>query len=226
MRMDRYENIENNNETKQTRTNKNQELYTDVYLNNVYVDINTLKDVVKEDNQREVEEVKSIQPVESIIESINYNYEDKNYDINSLIEEAIKNKKDDKLKRSLDIGVNNLEIDSLIESINENQNKEQKNDKENENLLSDLLPSDDNTKVIPPLAEPILDTKLIDKNILKKDDEEENHELVDSSMKDILESDTSFVEEKKSRLKIVLSILLILIVVLVIAYILIKNNII
>ena len=45
-------------------------------------------------------------------------------------------------------------------------------------------------------------------------------------MKDILESDTSFVEEKKSRLKIVLPILLILIVVLVIAYILIKNNII
>lgn len=222
MRMDRYENIENNNETKQTRTNKNQELYTDVYLNNVYVDINTLKDVVKEDIEREVEEVKPIQPVESI----NYNYEDKNYNINSLIEEAIKNKKDDKLKRSLDMGVNNLEIDSLIESINENQNKEQKNDKENENLLSDLLPSDDNTKVIPPLAEPILDTKLIDKNILKKDEEDESHDLADTSLKDVLESDTSFVEEKKSRLKIVLPIIFVLIVVLVISFILIKKDII
>ncbi|MBQ8472742.1 MAG: hypothetical protein IJ501_04500 [Bacilli bacterium] len=221
MRMDRYENIENNNETKQTRTNKNQELYTDVYLNNVYVDINSLKDVVKSDVEEKVEETK---PVNSIKE-VNYNYEDKNYDINSLIEEVIKNKKDDKLKRSLDIGVNNLEIDSLIESINENQNKEQKNDKENEILLSDLLPSDDNTKVIPPLAEPILDTKLIDKNILEKEDEEESRDLEDSSMQDI-QSDTSFVEEKNSKLKVILIIIFILIVVLIVAFILIKKDII
>lgn len=221
MRMDRYENIENNNETKQTRTNKNQELYTDVYLNNVYVDINSLKDVVKSDVEEKVEETK---PVNSIKE-VNYNYEDKNYDINSLIEEVIKNKKDDKLKRSLDIGVNNLEIDSLIESINENQNKEQKNDKENEILLSDLLPSDDNTKVIPPLTEPILDTKLIDKNILEKEDEEESRDLEDSSMQDI-QSDTSFVEEKNSKLKVILIIIFILIVVLIVAFILIKKDII
>ena len=217
MRMDRYDNIENDNENKQTRTNKNQELYSDVYLNNVYVDINTLKDVVKDEVEVKVEEIK---PVNSI-KGANYNYEDKNYDINSLIEEVIKNKKDDKLKRSLDIGVNNLEIDSLIESINENQKKEQ----ENENLLSELLPSNDNTKVIPPLEEPIFDTKLIDQNMLSNDKDINNQDLEDLSLQDI-QSDTSFVEEKKSRLKVILTIIFILIVVLIVAFILIKKDII
>ena len=42
MRMDRYENDLCENTSKQTRTTKNQELYTDVYLNNMYVDINIL----------------------------------------------------------------------------------------------------------------------------------------------------------------------------------------
>ena len=44
MRMDRYdeENVDN---LKKSRTDKNQELYTDVYLNNAYVDISEINEV-------------------------------------------------------------------------------------------------------------------------------------------------------------------------------------
>ena len=45
MRMDRYD--EDEVKERVTRTNKNQELYTDVYLNNAYVDISDLKEVLK-----------------------------------------------------------------------------------------------------------------------------------------------------------------------------------
>ena len=47
MRMDRYNENDTTSEVLKTRTNKNQELYTDVYMNNVYVDINNLKNVMK-----------------------------------------------------------------------------------------------------------------------------------------------------------------------------------
>ena len=55
MRMDRYEDPSKNNDEKTTRLNKNQELYTDVYMNNVYVDIDNLKDVMKEDEDNKLE---------------------------------------------------------------------------------------------------------------------------------------------------------------------------
>ena len=48
MRMDRYDDEEV--KERPTRTNKNQELYTDVYLNNAYVDISELKEVMENFN--------------------------------------------------------------------------------------------------------------------------------------------------------------------------------
>ena len=55
MRMDRYNENDTTSEVLKTRTNKNQELYTDVYMNNVYVDINNLKNVMKEDDEKTVD---------------------------------------------------------------------------------------------------------------------------------------------------------------------------
>ena len=132
MRMDRYEDANKLNDIKSTRTNKNQELYTDVYLNNVYVDLNNLKEVMEENDDKEIENIKLVRDVKPV----SYSYEDKNYDINEIIEEVIKNKKDDNIKR--------------IEESSKN-----KEDDEEKELLSDLLPSSDNTSVIPPLEEPL-----------------------------------------------------------------------
>ena len=211
MRMDRYEEKEKTNDTKQTRTNKNQELYTDVYLNNVYVDINNLKEVMERENYDENNNQETLKIVKEPL-SVNNSYQEKNYDILSIIDEAIKNKKDDNLKRNLDIeNINNLEIDSIIQSINENQKEEEKELKK-DNLLTDLMPNDDNTTVIAPLEEPILDTSLIADFDSKQ--EEISHDMLDGDIteKDFVE-DGSLKWKKKSKIKIVLIILGILIVV-------------
>ena len=211
MRMDRYEEKEKTNDTKQTRTNKNQELYTDVYLNNVYVDINNLKEVMERENYDENNNQETLKIVKEPL-SVNNSYQEKNYDILSIIDEAIKNKKDDNLKRNLDIeNINSLEIDSIIQSINENQKEEEKELKK-DNLLADLMPNDDNTTVIAPLEEPILDTSLIADFDSKQ--EEISHDMLDGDIteKDFVE-DGSLKWKKKSKIKIVLIILGILIVV-------------
>ena len=147
--MDRYSDEVLSVETK-TRTNKNQELYTDVYMNNVCVDIDNLKNVMKEDDYQPTEKLKLVK--ENKLTDVTYT--DKEYNINILIEEAIKNQKQDNIKRSIDTKLDDMEIDSLIESINEN--KESK-ENQSDDLLADLMPGNDNTLVIPPLSSPILE---------------------------------------------------------------------
>ena len=163
MRMDRYNDNEEVNESLKTRTNKNQELYTDVYMNNVCVDINNLKHFMQEDNDlKENENLKLIKENKLV----DVKYEDKIYNINTLIEEAIASKKDDNLKRSIDTKVDDLEINNLIESINENKKE---NEKEvNDGLLVDLMPSDNNTAVIPPIETPILEDSYQENKINKE----------------------------------------------------------
>ena len=225
MRMDRYEEEEKTNDTKQTRTNKNQELYTDVYLNNVYVDINNLKEVMERENFEEDNKQETLKVVKETLPTTNP-YQEKKYDIVSIIDEAIKNKKDDNLKRNLDIeNINSLEIDSIIESINESQKEEEKELK-NDNLLTDLMPNDDNTTVIAPLEEPILDASLI-ADFENKKEEEISHDMLDDDIteKDFVEDD-SFQEKKKSKIKIVLIIFSILIVIAIVVGILLFRDII
>ena len=133
MRMDRYNDNEEVSESLKTRTNKNQELYTDVYMNNVCVDINNLKHFMQEDNDlKENENLKLIKENKLV----DVKYEDKIYNINTLIEEALASKKDDNLKRSIDTKVDDLEINNLIESINENKKENEK--EANDGLLVDL----------------------------------------------------------------------------------------
>ena len=154
MRMDRYD--EEEVKERPTRTNKNQELYTDVYLNNAYVDLSDLKEVMDDENE-ESKEQKVNRP-----EIVAYNYEEKNYDIVSIINEAIEKNGNDKVKRSLE---EDEDVENIIESINEVQREKASDD----TLLSDLMPDRD-TEVVPPLENPILDTSLIDTSVIHKDE--------------------------------------------------------
>lgn len=194
MRMDRYNDSEEVNESLKTRTNKNQELYTDVYMNNVCVDINNLKHFMQEDNDlKENENLKLIKENKLV----DVKYEDKIYNINTLIEEAIASKKDDNLKRSIDTKVDDLEINNLIESINENKKE---NEKEvNDGLLVDLMPSDNNTAVIPPIDMPILEDSY-QENKINKDEKEEEKELDNHDEKSIneLDKDLNSVDDDKN----------------------------
>ena len=194
MRMDRYNDSEEVNESLKTRTNKNQELYTDVYMNNVCVDINNLKHFMQEDNDlKENENLKLIKENKLV----DVKYEDKIYNINTLIEEALASKKDDNLKRSIDTKVDDLEINNLIESINENKKE---NEKEvNDGLLVDLMPSDNNTAVIPPLDMPILEDSY-QENKINKDEKEEEKELDNQDEKSIneLDKDLNSVDDDKN----------------------------
>ena len=192
MRMDRYNDNEEVNESLKTRTNKNQELYTDVYMNNVCVDINNLKHFMQEDNDlKENENLKLIKENKLV----DVKYEDKIYNINTLIEEAIASKKDDNLKRSIDTKVDDLEINNLIESINENKKE---NEKEvNDGLLVDLMPSDNNTAVIPPIETPILEDSY-QENKINKDEKEEEKELVNDDEKQELDKNLNSVDDDKN----------------------------
>lgn len=194
MRMDRYNDSEEVNESLKTRTNKNQELYTDVYMNNVCVDINNLKHFMQEDNDlKENENLKLIKENKLV----DVKYEDKIYNINTLIEEALASKKDDNLKRSIDTKVDDLEINNLIESINENKKE---NEKEvNDGLLVDLMPSDNNTAVIPPIDMPILEDSY-QENKINKDEKEEEKELDNHDEKSIneLDKDLNSVDDYKN----------------------------
>lgn len=192
MRMDRYNDSEEVNENLKTRTNKNQELYTDVYMNNVCVDINNLKHFMQEDNDlKENENLKLIKENKLV----DVKYEDKIYNINTLIEEALASKKDDNLKRSIDTKVDDLEINNLIESINENKKE---NEKEvNDGLLVDLMPSDNNTAVIPPIETPILEDSY-QENKINKDEKEEEKELVNDDEKQELDKNLNSVDDDKN----------------------------
>lgn len=195
MRMDRYNDSEEVNESLKTRTNKNQELYTDVYMNNVCVDINNLKHFMQEDNDlKENENLKLIKENKLV----DVKYEDKIYNINTLIEEALASKKDDNLKRSIDTKVDDMEINNLIESINENKKENEKD--VNDGLLVDLMPSDNNTAVIPPLDMPILEDSYQENKINKgeKEEEKEEEKLVNDDEKQELDKNLNSVDDDKN----------------------------
>lgn len=228
--MDRYSDEVINVETK-TRTNKNQELYTDVYMNNVCVDIDNLKKVMKEDDYQPTEKLKLVK--ENKLTDVTYT--DKEYNINILIEEAIKNKKDDNVKRSIDTKLDDIEIDSLIESINEN--KESRETKQEDSLLADLMPDDNNTIVVPPLETPILEEFKQESNVLdtkvennqKENNEESNEENDEDEQEETLEKEEikdtdDILFDEKNQKKVVLIVLVILfIVVLVIGFLIYKK---
>ena len=199
MRMDRYNEETPKDDNYKTRTNKNQELYTDVYMNNVYVDFDNLKSVMQEEDDEQI----NLDNLKLIKEGkINkYVYEDKIYNINTLIEKAILNKKEDNLKRNIDLKANDLKIDNLIENINENR---EKNNEKND-LMSDLLPTNDSTLVIPPLEKPILEN---DNN-----NDDENNDIIETENKKDIENASEELIIRKSSKKIVLIVVIIVLII-------------
>ncbi len=231
MRMDRYEDEDKTNEEKATRLNKNQELYTDVYMNNVYVDINNLKDVMNEDEDKTLE-IKKVKE----LNFKDYTYEEKEYDIVKLVNDVINNKEEN-IKGSFDFKSNEESIKNVLDSINLKA-KEEKKKEQSEDLMGELMPSNDNTDVLPAIEktsvgvelEPLPDTTTImklktpitDTSLLELPDVKTEevcldmlNEVLENDNDKELEVDDSFMEEgshKYIKLIVVLIIILILVV--------------
>ena len=196
MRMDKYndeivedEILEEKQEEKNefSRTEKNDRIYRETYLNSSVIDIrNGVTDIFGEEEKPEVIE-------EEIPKEI---YIKKNYDIDDYIEKAHENKENDNLMRSLvdtDYDVNKVkekkdEISKLIEKIEE---KEQKED-----FFYDLMPDDSDTVITDPVESETLDTPIDETRLdtLIGDDtfisyakEQEEKKQEEESFKDIIE---------------------------------------
>ena len=196
MRMDKYndeivedEILEEKQEEKNefSRTEKNDRIYRETYLNSSVIDIrNGVTDIFGEEEKPEVIE-------EEIPKEI---YIKKNYDIDDYIEKAHENKQNDNLMRSLvdtDYDVNKVkekkdEISKLIEKIEE---KEQKED-----FFYDLMPDDSDTVITDPVESETLDTPIDETRLdtLIGDDtfisyakEQEEKKQEEESFKDIIE---------------------------------------
>ena len=74
------------------------------------------------------------------------------------------------------------------------------------------MPNNENTTVIPPLEEPILDTSLI-KGYKEESDEVSSDMLDDDIVEKDLDLDDSFIENNGSKLKVIIPILVILLIV-------------
>ena len=194
MRMDKYndeivedEILEEKQEEKNefSRTEKNDRIYRETYLNSSVIDIrNGVTDIFGEEEKPEVIEEEI--PKEIYI----------NYDIDDYIEKAHENKENDNLMRSLvdtDYDVNKVkekkdEISKLIEKIEE---KEQKED-----FFYDLMPDDSDTVITDPVESDTLDTPIDETRLdtLIGDDtfisyakEQEEKKQEEESFKDIIE---------------------------------------
>lgn len=165
-RMDKYDDIKKE-EVVFSRTQKNQDMYKDVYLNNTFVDYGDVK-IEKETVSPKEEEVSVV-------------YEEKNYDVNEYIRKAHENRINDNLKRSLDntdcevclVSEKEDEISKLIKSIEE---KEQEFETE---FFSDLLPDENQVTAIESSGE----TKL-EKVIDEKKMEDYHEDIVDDGRDD------------------------------------------
>lgn len=123
-RMDRY-----NNEENLSRSNKNEDLYKDLYKND---SVGGISDLFDEDTTVEINIIQ--EPMKVI--------EQQEYDINSYLDRARQEKMDDNIRRSLDntncdvniVNANEDEISKLIQSLEE---KEKADD-----LFASLLPED------------------------------------------------------------------------------------
>lgn len=176
-RMDKYEEVKKD-ERVFSRTQRNQDMYKDVYLNNTFVDYGDVKI-----NEEEIEE--------KVEEPVPVEYIEKNYDVNEYIRKAHENRVNDNVKRSLDntdcevtrVNEKEDEISKLIKSIEE---REQEFDTE---FFGDLLPDDGDTVVTDPVDETKLE-KVIEKEELENYHEEKIDEGRDDFM-DVLDKKRS-----------------------------------
>lgn len=176
--MGRMEKYEEPNETSLSRTNKNKDLYKDVYLNNSVVDFANIMD-----DDSEYEEEKEIENI--IIETTSY--VEKEYDINKYLEERRMMIIKDNLPRSLNDEIKKSD-DEISEIVSRIEQKEKEAD-----LFNDLLPDDEDTTVIEGNGDlnSFVSDEVINNYVMNKDLDETN------SFMDL--DDTKIIEEKKQK---------------------------
>ena len=226
MRMDRYKDFDEKTKLQEeekeevlSRQEKNQDMYTDVYMNNTFVDINNIFPKDEED----VKEKKEVIYKEE-------KYEEKSYDVNDYLKKAHEMHKDDNLKRNLDEKFEEQEdqIRKLIKNIDEKDNIEDIfNDLRGDNedtLIGGKLKTDEfDSSIYEALMEDVLDLKkentILDKalgdetflNLEKQEDERLEH-----TFERIIESDNKNARKIKRLPVIVFSITLVVLIIVVI----------
>jgi len=228
MRMDKYKDEsldeepvveEETSHDEFSRTEKNNRMYHETYLNSSVIDVSKGVSSIFGDSDEEILVEEEI-PKEIYIE--------KNYDVDDYIEKAHANKENDNLMRSLvdtDYDVNKVnekqdEISKLIEKIEE---KEQQED-----FFSDLLPDENsNTAITDPIFEETsldsdtieetkLETLIGDETFMNFAKAEEEKKQEDESFKDIIEPKVKLPKKLPLIAFIVSAVILLIVVILII----------
>jgi len=228
MRMDKYKDEsldeepvveEKSSHDEFSRTEKNNRMYHETYLNSSVIDVSKGVSSIFGDSDEEILVEEEI-PKEIYIE--------KNYDVDDYIEKAHANKENDNLMRSLvdtDYDVNKVnekqdEISKLIEKIEE---KEQQED-----FFSDLLPDENsNTAITDPIFEETsldsdtigetkLETLIGDETFMNFAKAEEEKRQEDESFKDIIEPKVKLPKKLPLIAFIASAVILLIVVILII----------
>lgn len=214
--MGRMEKYEEPNIAALSRTQKNEDLYKDVYLNNTLIDFNKIMDEEDYEIEDEVEEQVEINTID---------YVQKDYDINKYLQEKRLLRVKDNLPRSLndEIKKNDDEITELISKLEQKEKEE--------DLFNNLLPDDEDTTIIGANNNELstfVSDDVINNYIMNKELEETNSFMDLEDTKVIMDkqknSELDFkdiVKRKKSLSLIVFSIIT-LILIGVIIYVVIK----
>ncbi len=215
MRMDKYKDEsldeepvveEETSHDEFSRTEKNNRMYHETYLNSSVIDVSKGVSSIFGDSEEETLVEEEI-PKEIYIE--------KNYDVDDFIEKAHANKENDNLMRSLvdtDYDVNKVnekqdEISKLIEKIEEKEQQEE--------FFSDLMPDNNSDTVVtdPIMLDDRLDTLIGDETFINYAKEQEEKQEEEESFKDILEKKHHL--PKKLPLFIFIGLVIVLIVVII-----------
>ena len=177
-RMDRYE---EDVETTFSRTQKNEGLYNDIYLNNTLINLSEIMD----DEVLELDETS-----EEVFEFKKVEYVEKDYDINKYLQEKRLLRVKDNLPRALDeeIKKNEDEINELVSKIEQKEKEE--------DLFNELMPDDENTAVLEAQddkLDSVVSDDVINNFVMNKDLDETN------SFMDL--DETKIIEQKKEKKK-------------------------
>jgi len=234
-RMDRY----NRNTGVSRRTSKNQELYHDMKdIKNITEEVN-IEPVIEVDlnKQREKRQIKYQNITSDNLSPLYRKEENKEYDINKVIINAKEKRinKDD-LENRRKLVKDEYNITKSIDLKNIEQYKNKKEDIEiepeednNKDLMDDLMPGDnDETIIDEEMATKLVEREKLDvtslTNELKNLDKSFFTKSMELSKTDLIDMDTSFVDEKKHNIwLIILLVLVILIVIGLLVYFIYKN---
>ena len=229
-RMDRYS--ENTNTSASSRINKNQELYQNFSTNSIYTNItdvtnanayeinnNRTSHTTREEyqNLRKFQDVEPLPRSKKELEDVNYLYqrkENKVYDINSVLEEARKNKEKDALeeKRKLKNNAYNILSGSnkkKLEEYREEKKKRLTTPEEEEirelidTIASKTLAGEIDKETSVDLLSDLMATNVLDKVDPQKVDEPTITEVVEVT-EEVVKDDDEKIDEKLSLSKEIL----------------------